>query len=213
MEPYLQESSKSESLVNPDELTAELTNDIVTVSRLQVVLRSRAKRLQTQFSAIALRSNTATPEGLFELLQETANVLLENEDFWTHVLAGSHTVDSREEAEALFNKFSLQERAKFSAETLTNVNGVVSQQPTPPSSASDSPAYIVVTLLLGTADDQPLFNEIYSASLLRDVLKDILLVRSRYLLEFELLWTPQDPLDSLTETDLRADYPDLVPIA
>ncbi|XGV99425.1 MAG: DUF1517 domain-containing protein [Leptolyngbya sp. BL-A-14] len=209
MEPYLQESSESESLDSP-----ELTNDIVTVSRLQVVLRSRAKRLQTQFSAIALRSNTATPEGLFELLQETANVLLENEDFWTHVLAGSHTVDSREEAEALFNKFSMQERAKFSAETLSNVNGVVSQQPTPPApTASDNPAYIVVTLLLGTADDQPLFNEIYSGSLLRDVLKDILLVSSRYLLAFELLWTPQDPLDSLTEADLKADYSDLVPIA
>lgn len=195
----------------PDSL--ELTNDIVTVSRLQVVLRSRAKRLQSQFSAIALRANTATPEGLFELLQETANLLLENADFWTHVLAGSQTVDSREEAEALFNKFSLQERAKFSTETLTNVNGVISQQPAVPSSTSDSPAYIVVTLVLGTADDKPLFNEIYSTSLLRDVLEDISLVRSRFLLAFELLWTPQDPLDCLTEADLKADYPALVPIA
>lgn len=196
-----------------DSDSLELTNDIVTVSKLQVVLRSRAKRLQTQFSAIALRANTATPEGLFELLQETASVLLENEDFWTHVLACSHIVDSREEAEALFNKFSLQERAKFSAETLTNVNGVINQQPDATPSTSDNPAYIVVTLVLGTADDEPLFNEIYSTSLLRDVLKDISLVRSRYLLAFELLWTPQDPLDSLTEADLKADYADLVPIA
>ncbi|MBW4695171.1 MAG: DUF1517 domain-containing protein [Lyngbya sp. HA4199-MV5] len=205
---HLEESSEQESA---DSL--ELTNDIVTVSRLQVVLRSRAKRLQTQFSAIALRANTATPEGLFELLQETANVLLENADFWTHVLACSQTVDSREEAETLFNKFSLQERAKFSAETLTNVNGVVSQQPAEVPSTPTDPAYIVVTLLLGTADDQPLFNEIYSTSLLRDVLADISLVRSRFLLAFELLWTPQDPLDSLTEADLKADYADLVPIA
>ncbi|MBW4473011.1 MAG: DUF1517 domain-containing protein [Stenomitos rutilans HA7619-LM2] len=205
---HLQEPSEQESA---DSL--ELVNDIVTVSRLQVALRSRAKRLQTQFSAIALRANTATPEGLFELLQETATVLLENADFWTHVLACSQTVDSREEAEALFNKFSLQERAKFSAETLTNVNGVISQQPAEAPNANTDPAFIVVTLVLGTADDQPLFNEIYSTSLLRDVLEDISLVRSRFLLAFELLWTPQDSLDCLTEADLKADYADLVPIA
>lgn len=208
MEQNLQQTSGSEDI---DSL--ELTNDIVTISRLQVALRSRAKRLQTQFSDIALRANTATPEGLFELLQETASVLLENVDFWTHVLAGSQTVDSREEGEALFNQFSMQERAKFSAETLTNINGVLSQQPPLPQSSGDHAAYIVVTLLLGTADDAPLFNEIYSTSLLRDVLGDITTLRSRFLLVFELLWTPQDPIDSLTEADLASDYADLVPIA
>jgi uncharacterized membrane protein len=72
---------------------------------------------------------------------------------------------------------------------------------------------VVVTLLLGTADDAPLFNEIYSTSLLRDVLEDITMLRSRFLLVFELLWTPQDATDSLTEADLASDYADLVPIA
>ena len=212
MEQDLQEPLQ-ESSAYPDVDAIELTNGIVTISRLQVALRSRARRLQTKFSEIALRSNTATPEGLFELLQETASTLLENADFWSHVIAGSQTVDSREEAEALFNQFSLQERSKFSAETLTNVNGVVTQQPTPPDRASDSPAYIVVTLLLGTANDEPLFKEIYSTSLLRDVLADITLLPSCALLAFELLWTPQDPMDSLTDADLTANYADLVPIA
>jgi uncharacterized membrane protein len=208
MKPDLSATSAFEN----DDRT-ELTTDIVTVSHLQVALRSRATRLQAKFSEIALRTNTATPEGLFALLQEAAHTLLENADFWTHVLASSQTVDSRQQAEALFNKFSLQERAKFSAETLTNVNGVVSQQqPTAPSS-SEKPAYIVVTLLLGTIDDAPLFNEIYSISLLRDVLEDIALSRPRSLLAFELLWTPQDPADSLTETDLAANYAEMVPIA
>ncbi len=192
---------------------SELTNDIVTVSRLQIALRSRAKRFQTKLSDIALRANTATAEGLFELLQETASTLLENADFWTHVLAGSQTVDSREQAEALFNQYSIQERSKFSAETLTNVNGVVSQQVPVAKPSSERSAYVVVTLLLGTADDAPLFNEIYSTSLLRDVLEDITMLRSCFLLVFELLWTPQDVTDSLTEADLASDYADLVPIA
>jgi uncharacterized membrane protein len=227
MEPDLRAQLQDSSVRQAVDDT-ELTNDVVTVSRLQVALRSRAKRLQIKFSDIALRANTATPEGLFELLQETANVLLENSDFWSHVMAGSQTVDSREEAEALFNQFSLQERAKFSAETLTNVNGVVTQQPpvdgvdtqqsTAPDRsgehpAYDRPAYIVVTLLLGTANDEPLFNEIYSTSLLRDVLEEITLLQSGMLLAFELLWTPQDPIDSLTDADLAANYADLMPIA
>jgi uncharacterized membrane protein len=237
MEPDLQAQLPDSSVRQAVDDT-ELTNDVVTVSRLQVALRSRAKRLQMKFSDIALRANTATPEGLFELLQETASVLLENSDFWSHVVAGSQTVDSRQEGEALFNQFSLQERAKFSAETLTNVNGVVTQQPpvdgvdtqqpTAPDRsgnhpaddhpaddrpAYDRPAYIVVTLLLGTANDEPLFKEIYSTSLLRDVLGDITLLQSGLLLAFELLWTPQDPIDSLTDADLAANYADLMPIA
>lgn len=213
MEQDLQEPSAIQNVDNAELTNDELTNEIVTVSRLQVALRSRAKRLQLKLSDIALRANTATPEGLFELLQETANALLENADSWTHVMAGSQTVDSREEAEALFNQFSLQERAKFSAETLTNVDGVVTQQPAAPDRLHDDSAYIVITLLLGTTNDAPLFNEIYSTSLLRDVLEDITMLRSRFLLAFELLWTPQDPADNLTEADLASNYADLVPIA
>ena len=212
MEPDLPAQVQDASVLQDGD-DAELTNDVLTVSRLQVALRSRAKRLQIKFSDIALRANTATPEGLFELLQETANVLLQNSDFWSHVMAGSQTVDSREEAEALFNQFSLQERAKFSAETLTNVNGVVTQQPTVPDRPGEQAAYIVVTLVLGTANDEPLFKEIYSASLLRDVLEDITLLESRCLLAFELLWTPQDPIDSLTDAELAANYAELMPIA
>ncbi len=214
MEQDLQETADIQIVPNGADGDAfELANDIVTVSRLQVALRSRAKRLQAQLSDIAVKANTSAPEGLFELLQQTASLLLENSDFWTHVLAGSQTVDSREEGEALFNQYSLQERAKFSAETLTNVNGTLTQQPSPPARPGENPAYIVVTLLLGTADDQPLFKEIYSTSLLRDVLVDITLMRPRYLLVYELLWTPQDPADSLTESDLAHEYADLVPIA
>ena len=212
MEPDLQEPLQASSAPQ-DADDAVLTNDIVTISRLQVALRSRAGRLQSKFSDIALRANTATPEGLFELLQETANTLLENSDFWSHVIAGSQAVDSREQAQTLFNQFSLQERAKFSAETLTNVNGVITHQPVATDRSGTDSAYVVVTLLLGTANDEPLFKEIYSASLLRDVLEDITMLQAGFLLAFELLWTPQDPIDNLTEADLAASYNDLMPIA
>ena len=202
-----------QAIDNFDLTNDELNNDVVTVSMLQVALRAEAKGVQAELSDIGAQANTATSEGLFELLQQVATLLLNNAKYWTHVLASSQTVNSRDAGEALFTQFSLQERNKFSVETLSNVNGVVSTQALPPTNAEEAPAYIVVTLILGTADDRPLFGEIYSGSLLRDVLQEITVMRSRYLLVFELLWTPQDAADSLTEQELATEYAEMVAIS
>lgn len=201
----------------------ELTNEIVTVSQLQVALRADGHGLQTRLTELGEKADTSTSEGLFELLQQVAKLLLERSSYWTHVLASSETVYNREEAETLFVQRSLQERSKFQAETFSNVDGVIREQPLPPEVADSDLAhraaanrahktYTVVTLLLGTADDQPLFGEIYTTSVLRDVLQDISMMRSPYLLAFELLWTPQLASDVLTEADLAADYKDMVAI-
>lgn len=194
-------------------IDSELVNDIVTVSKLQVALRGEAHTFQAKLNELATSADTTTTDGLFNLLQQTATLLLDYSNFWSHVLASSRTIDGRDAAQVLFDQLSLQERSKFAAETLTNVDGVVSRHPAPAVGLVEEPAYIVVTLLMGTADDRPLFNEIYTASVLRDVLKDITLMRSYYLLVMELLWTPQDVNDSLTEADLAKDYADLVAIS
>lgn len=197
--------------LNPE--NSEPTNDVVTVSMLQIALRAEVRRLQAVLNDLGTTADTATPEGRFEVLQQIAGLLLDHSRYWTHVRAISQTVLSLETAENLYNRLSLQERSKFSVEALTNLNGTVTQRQTGGENSSGDPAYIVVTLLLGTADDRPLFDEIYSASLLRDTLSDIRMMQSRYLLVFETLWSPQDPNDSLTEAELAAEYPDLVGIA
>ncbi|WP_432810239.1 DUF1517 domain-containing protein [Pantanalinema sp. GBBB05] len=203
---------------------SELTNDIVTVSQLQVALRADGHGLQNRLTELGENADTSTSEGLFELLQQVAKLLLERSSYWTHVLASSETVYSREEAEALFVQRSLHERSKFQAETLSNVDGVIREQPLPPEPSGADPTlrqtatnrshktYTVVTLLLGTADDQPLFGEIYTTSVLRDVLQDISMMRSPYLLAFELLWTPQLTNDVLSEKELAVDYGDMIAI-
>lgn len=192
---------------------SELTNSIVTVSLLQIALKAEARRMQTVLNDLGITADTATPEGRFAVLQQVAQLLLDHSLCWTHVQAISQTVLTLEDAENLYGELSRRERSKFSVEALTNLDGTITQRRTSGFDASDQPAYIVVTVLLGTADDQPLFGEIYSASLLRDILDDIRMMPSRYLLVFETLWTPQDPNDSLTESDLAAEYPDLVSIA
>ena len=191
----------------------ELTNEIVTVSMLQIALRSEARRLQAMLNELGGNADTATPEGLFEILQKVSSLLLDHSRYWTHVHSSSQTVGSIGRAEELYNQLSLQERSKFSTETLTNVNGQVTRRSLPLTGNPGQPDHMVVTLLLGTADDQPVFGEIYSASVLRDVLENIRMMQARYLLVFETLWTPQDVNDSLTEADLAAAYEGLVSIA
>lgn len=190
----------------------ELENDIVTVSKVQVALRVGSHRLNAQLSELGIQADTNTSEGLYDLMQRSVAAVLDRAQDWTHVLASSHTIDTREAAEDLFTQFSVQERSKFSAETLSNVDGQIKRQPIPLPEANEKPAYLVVTFLVGTADDRPLFGEVKSAAALRSVLAEIQALRSPYLMVFELLWTPQDPMDVLTAEDLATEFGDLIPI-
>lgn len=192
----------------------ELDNDIVTVSKLQVALDSELHSLQSELSQLTLEANTETPEGLRQLLDASALALLRNTEHWTHVLGSSQTIFSREEAETAFRRMSIEERSKFSAETLSNIEGKIQQRPfVAPNLEAEPAAYIVVTLLIGTADDKPLFGEINSAQAMQEALKTIASMRSDYLLVFELLWSPQVETDSLTQAELATEYADLVAIA
>jgi uncharacterized membrane protein len=191
----------------------ELDNNIVTVSKLQVALRSAARSVQSELSQLTLEADTETAQGLKQLLEASALILLRNSENWTHVLASSQTIERREDAEQVFSRLSVEERSKFSAETLTNVDGKIQQrslfEPDPDEGLA---AYIVVTLLIGTADDQPLFGEINSLEAMQDTLKKVASMRSDYLMVFELLWSPQVETDTLTEAELATEYADLIAI-
>ncbi len=191
----------------------ELDNDIVTISKLQVALKSSALCLQSELSELTLEADTETAQGLRKLLEDAALALLRNAESWTHILGSSKTIDRREEAEIVFNRFSIEERSKFSAETLTNVDGKIRQREVIESDRNvETPAYIVVTLLIGTADDRPLFGQIDSAQAMQEALKKVASMRSDYLMVFELLWSPQVETDTLTEEELATEYADLVAI-
>ncbi|HEY9873688.1 MAG TPA: DUF1517 domain-containing protein, partial [Candidatus Obscuribacterales bacterium] len=113
----------------------------------------------------------------------------------------------------VFNKLSIEERSKFSAETLTHVGGRISRQaPVKPGADEDIAAYIVVTFLVGTADDKPLFEKIHSTEELKLALERIAATSTEYLMTFELLWSPQEENDSLTYDELLTEYTDMIQI-
>jgi len=189
----------------------ELENDIVTVTKLQVALHSWTRSLQSELSELTLEADTETLKGLKQLLEASALALLRNSETWTHVLGSSETISSREEAETIFSRLSIEERSKFSTETLTNVDGKIRQRSLIEGDRDEGlGAYIVVTLLIGSADDRPLFEEINSAQAMQDALKKVASMNSDYLMVFELLWSPQVETDTLTEQELATEYADLV---
>jgi len=192
--------------------TKELTNDTVTVSKLQVALLAEARDIQSKLTRLTENANTETAAGLAQLLQESALALLRTPENWSHVAVSSVAMH-RDQAEAMFNNLSVKERSKFSAETLTNVAGRVDRQEmVAPGAEEDPAAYVVVTLLMGTEHDKPLFKDIRSTEALQQALEQVAAIPANYLLIFELLWSPQTANDSLTYDELLTEYSDMVQI-
>ncbi|MDY6937619.1 MAG: DUF1517 domain-containing protein [Cyanobacteriota bacterium] len=188
----------------------------VTVHKLQIALDSEASTVQSALTRLSLEADTQTTAGLWQLLQRVVRSLLEHTHFWTHATTFSRTFEESNEAQAFFDLLSVEERSKFSAETLTNIDGYITQTPPPATIESGSPAYIVVTLLVGTdgdwlrwdrRDDTPL-----STSQLTQQLETLARMPAESLAILELLWSPQTATDSLSAEEMSAQYADLLEI-
>lgn len=190
----------------------ELENDTVTVSKIQVALLAQGKAIQAQLSEIAATADLSTPEGMQQHVQEAALALLRMPENWSHVQTSSQTVRSRTEGESLFEKWSIIERTKYNEETLTNIGGKVSRKDYTLDPEQDPASYIVVTLLTGTADDKPLFEEIRTTEALKAALEKLSSLNADYLMIFELLWSPEAEGDSLTYDELLTEYSDMLQI-
>lgn len=193
----------------------EQANDIVTVTQLQVALLAQARYIQDSLTQLSAQANLASQAGLNQLLQETVLALLRSPENWSHAKVSSQTVKSRAQAAQLFEQLSIQERSKLTSETLVNIGGQVRRQAVKVSAEADPASYILVTLLVGTADDKPLVkpDSLHSAEELTVILKRLGSITPSYLMIYELIWTPQDATDSLSREQLLTHYPDLIQIA
>ena len=191
-------------------INRDLQNDVVTVTQLQVALLAQARQIQADLTEL-ITIDADTPEGRTELLRESVLALLRSPENWTHVSAKSQTFKSREAAGSQFEQISIEERSKFSIETLTKVGGQTRRQTL---RTGDAPAaYIVVTLLIGSENDNPLVRPMHTIEELQAALRQLSALSPNYLSVFELLWSPQDSTDSLTHDELLTEYPGLIQIA
>ena len=189
-------------------LSTEITNDTVTVTQVQVAMLAEARHVQQTLNKIAKETDMSDRKGLTKSLRETVLTLLRSPETWTHSSAQSKTIKSKMAAKEVFEALSLEERSKFDVESISNVDGKVEEQNIIQRSQGLA-SYIVVTLIVGTAHDNPLLTQAMSTDELRAALKKLGSVDSDYLMVYEVLWSPQDEDDSLTDDELLLNYPDM----
>ncbi len=167
---------------------------------------------------LALSADTSTASGRAKVLQEATLALLRHPEYWMYGATNSEKA-SLEAAEAKFNQFALTERSKFTDETLTNVDNVISDdaQKTLGGETADgaiqlkegdSGEYIVATVIVGASGNLDL-PKINSEGDMRQALQQIGSLGSDRLLAVEILWTPQADGDTLSSDDILAYYPNL----
>jgi uncharacterized membrane protein len=188
---------------------AEIDNDILTISEVQVALLANCP-IQQQLTEIVQTMEVETPEQLKAQLQAVVLLLLRLPEYWSHAKVESQTFPDRTQAESYFEQWSMRERSKLSEETLTRDSFGLRQRSVTLDATEDPAAYVVVTLLLGTTHDRPLFDQVHSSESLKAILEQIATITTPELLTFELIWSPQDAADSLTRDELTMEYGDLV---
>ncbi|KAI3794551.1 hypothetical protein L1987_37183 [Smallanthus sonchifolius] len=182
-----------------------------SVLKLQVGLLGMGRTLQRDLNRIAEASDTSTPEGLSFVLQETTLALLRHPDF---CISGYSSVDvkkSVEEGEKRFNQLSIEERGKFDEETLVNVNNIRKQSTSSQRSNGFRNEYIVITIIVaasGVHKLPPINNSIQ----LKEALQKLASIPSSRIMAVEVLWTPQNENDTLSERELLEDYSLLRPL-
>ncbi|XP_020595449.1 uncharacterized protein LOC110035548 [Phalaenopsis equestris] len=189
-------------------LTAEQKTSVL---KLQVGLLGMARSLQKDLNRIAETADTSTAEGLNYVLTETALALLRHPDCCISAYSSVDVKRSVEDGEKRFNQLSIEERGKFDEETLVNVNNIKRQRTASYSSRSFSNEYIVITILVA-AEGLHKLPVINSSADLMVALQKLGSIPVNKTMAVEVLWTPQNEDDTLSERELLEDYPLLRPL-
>jgi len=182
-----------------------------SVLKLQVGLLGMGRTLQRDLNKIAENADTSTTEGLSYVLTETTLALLRHPDY---CISGHSSVDvkrSIDEGEKRFNQLSIEERGKFDEETLVNVNNVKRKSTTNQRASGFSNEYIVITILVAAQGVHKL-PAVNGSQDLKEALQKLASIPASRTLAVEVLWTPQNENDTLSERELLEDYPLLRPL-
>jgi uncharacterized membrane protein len=201
-----------------DSFEGDVYNPQVSIAQIQVGLLAEARSVQSKLDQLAETVNADTASGRMHLLQETSLELLRHPEYWTYGKTSTQQA-KLDRAEAVFNQLSLNERGKFTTETLSNVNNQLRQAQTNAALNStgelatveqeqERAEYIIVTLLVA-ATRQIELPKINGESDLRQALQTLGSLDASAIVAIEAIWTPQANGDALTTDAILTYYPDL----
>lgn len=177
--------------------------------KLQLALGRSARGIQDRLADFAARGDTATEAGLASLLQQTSLELLREKDSVRYAAAEARGPMSLTNAETAMNGLALAERSRFQIERVRAADGRAARSEAPAEEGKEALELVVVTLVAATRTQLPSFRAVESHDGLRALLSELGGVAPNGLLGIEVVWTPADPNDSMTETDVMTTYPEL----
>jgi uncharacterized membrane protein len=189
---------------------APLDGGRYAVVKCQIAMLSTARSLQRELQTFANTTSTDTVAGLASALQDLVMAIRRYSEYWRSGVVQVQHAETLDDTERAFNQVVAQERAKLSEELTVNIDGVRRQAARRDSApANEVGQYLVVTLIVATG--YPAF-EAYQTPSVKDIeetLQRLGTLLTSDLLAFEVIWSPENPDDTLTEDELMAEYPEL----
>jgi uncharacterized membrane protein len=183
--------------------------DRAHVYKVQLGLGRSARDLQKRFESFAAEGDTSSEAGLANLLQQAALELLrEKESIRYGAVEGGGQL-SLTNAETKLNALALAERSRFQVERVRGADGKVRRSEAPAATSDEVLEYLLVTILVATRRPLPSLTELKDREELEAVLTELGGVPPEGMLGLEVIWTPADPDDALTESDMLVTYPHL----
>lgn len=184
--------------------------DRYAVVKCQLGLLSTARSLQRELRTYADAATTDTVAGLAAALQDVVIALTRHSQYWKYGTVQVQRMGTIDEAERAFNQVVNQERSNLSEELTVNVDGTRRQvRPQKRSPSTDVGQSLVVTLIVATGYPEFTTSRTPSFKEMEATVQRLGTLLAADLLGIEVLWTPENPEDTLTEDDLIAYYPEL----
>jgi uncharacterized membrane protein len=177
--------------------------------KLQLGLGRSARGIQARLSEFAAKGDTSSEAGLASLLQQSALELLRNKDSIRYAAAEGRGPMSLTNAETAMNGVSLSERSRFQVERVRVADGRAARSDAPAEEGKEALELVVVTLVAATRTPLERFKAVTTVADLAALLSELGGVSPSGLLGLEVIWTPADENDSMTETDVMTTYPEL----
>jgi len=179
------------------------------VYKLQIGLGRSARGIQQRLEQFATSGDTSTEAGLASLLQQSALELLREKDSIRYAGADASGPMSLTNAETKLNGLSLSERSRFAVERVRAADGRLNRAQDVAVEGKEALELVLVTLIVATRSPLGSFKTVTSHPEVEALLSELGGISPSGLLGLEVVWTPADPDDSLTETDVMTTYPEL----
>ena len=184
-------------------------SSFVSIIQLQIGLLASAKELQEKLRYLAIDSDTKNSLGLQKLLQETTLAIMRFPNLCIYANTESGQVPFSS-AETTFNRLSISERSKVSAEITSNVSGEINLNlsETAAGEADETNEFIAITILVASKKNLKVNNNATNEGL-RENLEIIGSITPIDLIALEIIWQPEGKGDRLSYEELITSYPNL----